>query len=118
MIRRSGENISAAEIESVLGQVEGIDAIACTPVADEMRGEEVCALVVSSSQDQAAAEALVRQSLIEMAYFKAPGWVAFVDDIPKTATNKLQRGEIRKIAADLVEGGAAFDCRALKKRTA
>lgn len=118
VIRRSGENISAAEIESVLGQVEGIDAIACTPVADEMRGEEVCALVVSSSQDQAAAEALVRQSLIEMAYFKAPGWVAFVDDIPKTATNKLQRGEIRKIAADLVEGGAAFDCRALKKRTA
>ena len=83
-----------------------------------MRGEEVCALVVSHTRDKAAAEALVRTALTEMAYYKAPGWVAFVDDIPKTATNKLQRGEIKEIGARLVAEGAAFDCRALKKRTA
>ncbi len=118
VIRRSGENISAAEIESLLGRHPAIDAIACTPVPDQMRGEEVCALVVSDRRNRKAAEALVRWSLAEMAYFKAPGWLAFVDDIPKTATNKLQRGEIKTIGARLVAEGSAFDCRALKKRTA
>lgn len=118
VIRRSGENISSAEVESVLGMAPGIEAIACAPVADALRGEEVCALVVSSACNRATAEALVRHSLVEMAYFKAPGWVAFVDQIPKTATNKLQRGEIRKLADRLVATGDAFDCRALKRRTA
>ena len=37
-----------------------------------------------------------------LAYFKVPGWIAFVDAIPVTATQKLQRGEIRTLAARIV----------------
>jgi acyl-coenzyme A synthetase/AMP-(fatty) acid ligase len=118
VIRRSGENISAAEVESVLGRNPAVRAIACAPVADEMRGEEVCALVVADGRDRPAAEALVRWSLAQRAYSPAPGWVAFVDELPRTATEKLQRGAIRELADGLVAGGAAHDCRALKRRTA
>jgi acyl-coenzyme A synthetase/AMP-(fatty) acid ligase len=51
-----------------------------------------------------------------MAYYKAPGWVAFVEDLPVTATEKLQRGEIRARVADVMAKGHAYDTRPLKVR--
>ena len=46
VIRRSGENISAVEVESVLLQHPGIAAVGVTAVPDEVRGDEVMACVV------------------------------------------------------------------------
>ena len=41
MIRRAGENISAFEVESVVGGIEGVAEVAALPVSDDIRGEEV-----------------------------------------------------------------------------
>ena len=50
------------------------------------------------------------------AYFKCPGWIAFVPVLPTTATQKLQRGAVRELGANLLGTAACFDLRPLKRR--
>ena len=58
-----------------------------------------------AEQRQQLAAALVDHALGQLAYFKAPGYVAFVDALPLTLSQKIQRGELRDGA------GAARQCR-------
>jgi acyl-coenzyme A synthetase/AMP-(fatty) acid ligase len=90
--------------------------VAATP--DQVRGDEVVALIIAtrSGADQTTAEEIVRWSLDQMAYYKAPGWVGFVDQLPLTATEKIQRGGLKELVAELMGKGAFHDMRALKKR--
>ncbi len=59
---------------------------------------------------------IVAHVLGELAYFKAPGYVAFVDALPLTATNKVQRGELKTWARDLPGTPRCIDTRHLKQR--
>jgi len=124
IVRRSGENISVVEVESVLDAFDDVAGVAVAPVPDDVRGEEVCALVnlkhgsPADAEDAAAtAKEIVARCVARLAYFKAPGYVAFVDTLPVTATQKLQRGETRAMAARLVREGAAIDLRELKTQS-
>lgn len=118
IIRRSGENIAAVEVEGVLMQHAAVRACVVLPVPDEMRGDEVMILVVTDqTPDRALAEALHDHAAAALAYFKAPGWVAFVEDIPRTASQKIQRQAVRMLGRTLVEHGAAFDLRTRKRRS-
>jgi acyl-CoA synthetase (AMP-forming)/AMP-acid ligase II len=120
LIRRSGENISALEVEGVLQKHPAVSQIGVTSVRDVERTEEVIACVVPApgvTLDMAAAESIVQWCLERIAYFKAPGWVAFRDAIPVTATLKIQRAELKKLAETLPGQTGVFDTRHLKKRT-
>jgi crotonobetaine/carnitine-CoA ligase len=82
-----------------------------------MRDEEVLAVVVPApgvSADAACAQALTAHCLSELAYYKAPAWVVFRDELPVTSTNKLQKHRI--FGKDEDPRAAAIDCRGLKKR--
>ncbi len=117
IIRRSGENIAAVEVEAVLMQSPFVASCAVAPVADEIRGEEVMALVVpteSTSANQELAEALVHHCLGALAYYKAPGYIAFPGSLPMTGSQKIQRGKVKRLCTELLEQGACFDVRALK----
>ena len=118
IVRRSGENIAVLEVESVLQRQEGVRATAVTPVPDELRGEEVFAFIVADTADStekaALAERILRESAALIAYHKLPGYVAFVAELPLSATKKLARGEIKQLAAKAVDDGTALDLRPLK----
>ncbi|MBU6269907.1 MAG: AMP-binding protein [Betaproteobacteria bacterium] len=117
MIRRSGENISAGEVEAVLAAHPLVHRVAVMAVPDEMRDEEVLAVVVPSpgvNGDAACAQALTRHCLAELAYYKAPAWVVFRDELPVTSTNKLQKHRI--FGRDEDPRASAIDCRGIKKR--
>jgi acyl-coenzyme A synthetase/AMP-(fatty) acid ligase len=119
VIRRSGENIAAAEVESVLRQHPLVREAACAAVPDALRGEEVLACIVANGTiDDAphAAGDIVAFALHELAYFKVPGYVAFVAALPLTATNKVQRGELKAWAAALPGTPGCIDTRHLKRR--
>jgi acyl-coenzyme A synthetase/AMP-(fatty) acid ligase len=121
VIRRSGKNIAAVEVESVLRRHPGVREVAVAATPDAVRGDEVLACVVPAEPlDEAAradlAQALVALCLEHLAYFKAPGWVAFVDALPLTPTQKVQRGELRALAATLPGTAGCINTRALKKR--
>ncbi|MBA2399220.1 MAG: AMP-binding protein [Bradyrhizobium sp.] len=122
VIRRSGENISAVEVESVLMQHPSIRQVAVAPAPDPMRGDEVFACVVSegelpdaASRNRIAAD-LVAWSLSRLAYYKAPGYVAFVPALPLTSTQKIQRGALKELVATTIDSDQCVDTRPLKKR--
>ena len=112
IVRRSGENIAVVEVEGALLHLPDVTAAAVAPVPDDIRGEEVMALIVAPGADADAAERIARASADTLAYHKVPGWIAFVDTLPTTATQKLQRAEIRRLAQALLP--EAHDLRALK----
>jgi acyl-CoA synthetase (AMP-forming)/AMP-acid ligase II len=119
VIRRSGENIAAAEVESVLRQHPLVREAACAAVPDTLRGEEVLACIVAREtigDELSAAADIVAFALRELAYFKVPGYVAFVAALPLTATNKVQRGELKTWAAALPGTPGCVDTRHLKRR--
>jgi acyl-coenzyme A synthetase/AMP-(fatty) acid ligase len=94
-----------------------ITSVAVTSVPDPVRGDEVFALIVPRARgDAALAEEITRWCLTQLAYYKAPGYIVFTDELPLTATQKIQRGELKTLAATLVDG--AHDMRTLKKRRA
>jgi acyl-CoA synthetase (AMP-forming)/AMP-acid ligase II len=124
VIRRSGENISAVEVESVLLQHPRVKAAAVAAVPDAVRGDEVLACIVGdgiaadADARRAAAADIVDWCLARLAYYKAPGYVAFVDALPLTASQKVQRGELRTLAAAVIGQSHCVDTTAMKKRTA
>ncbi len=121
VIRRSGENIAATEVESVLRRHPLVRDIACTGVPDELRGEEVLACIVPRdvpADPAGCAREIVTLALDELAYFKAPGWIVFAEALPLTSTNKIQRGELKFWARSQPGAAGCIDTRALKKRQA
>lgn len=118
IIRRSGENIAAVEVETILNRHPAVAQCAVAPAEDSLRGEEVAVLVrpASGSGDAEAALALVEWALGEMAYYKVPGWIGFVDDLPLTGTAKIQRGALRALVAEGLAAGRFHDMRAHKRR--
>ena len=122
IIRRSGENIAALEVEAVLSRHEAPRIAAVTPVPDEIRGEEVMACVILNDVNQATEQtalSLFEHANSELAYYKTPGYVAFVETMPLTATQKPKRNEIKQLARNLLEqknDGTVFDLRTLKKK--
>jgi acyl-CoA synthetase (AMP-forming)/AMP-acid ligase II len=118
VIRRSGENIAAVEVETVLNRNPLVRQAAVAATPDQVRGDEVVALVIAarSGADRAMAEEIVRWCLEQMAYYKAPGWIGFVDQLPLTATEKIQRRGLKDLVAELMREGSFHDMRALKRR--
>jgi len=123
VIRRSGENISAVEVESVLNQHPAVKTSAVAATPDAVRGDEVLACIVLREDADAAdpaqlAAGIVAHALAQLAYYKAPGYVAFVDALPLTASQKIQRGQLRELAHTLPGQARCIDTRAMKKRQA
>ncbi len=116
VIRRSGENIAAVEVESVLMRHPGVAAAAVAPVPDDMRGDEVFACIKTDDPSEAMAIEIVEWALDQMAYYKVPGYVAFVDQLPLTSTQKVQRAELKVLAAERLKDPATINTTHLKKR--
>lgn len=121
MIRRSGQNIPAAEVENGLRGHPAVAEVACLPVPDELRQEEVMACIVAPPGVETSARTahdLMDWALERVAYFKAPGWIVFLDDIPTTVSQKLQKDRIFEKGEDPRLRPRCFDMRDRKKRPA
>lgn len=92
MIRRSGENIAAREVEDVLLAHAAVRLAAVVGVPDEIRGEEVKAYVVApgASEDDLSAWCSER-----LAAFKVPSLWEFRDDLPLTASHRVEKAKLR-----------------------
>jgi acyl-CoA synthetase (AMP-forming)/AMP-acid ligase II len=123
IIRRSGENIAAVEVEGILGKHPRVAQCAVIAVKDELREEEVFACVVphaSEGTGEAERAALVESLLAfgseSLAYHKLPGWLLFMDDIPKTASQKMMKYAIFPPDVDPRQLPGVLDLRDRKKR--
>ena len=120
IIRRSGENIAAAEVEALLQTHPLVDQVAVLAAPDEIREEEVLACVVLREEGQADVDAAVRTLFdfchARLAYYKAPGWMWVTDRIPTTATQKIQKHQIFEQGTDPRGLPGMRDLRSWKKR--
>jgi hypothetical protein len=62
------------------------------------------------------AASICRHALERLAYFKAPAYIAFVDALPLTVSQKIQRGDLRELAKKLPGSPNCFDMRQMKRR--
>ena len=117
VIRRSGENIAAVEVEEVLMEHPAVKAVGVAAVPDDVRGDEVFACVVADIERDdwpGVSKDIVGHCLDRLAYYKAPAYLARVDTLPLTPTEKIQRAELKQLAAGLLADGRALDLRAMK----
>jgi fatty-acyl-CoA synthase len=95
MIISGGENVYPAEVESALLELPGVLEAAVIGVPDATWGEAGLAVLVVAPDAERDAEA-VRAALRErLAGFKVPRQVAFTDELPKTATGKIRKPDLR-----------------------
>jgi len=104
MIRRSGENISAAEVEETIASHPAVRMAACVPVPDEVRGEEVKAYVVLREGESVEPAALNAHCEARLAYFKVPRYWTFVDDLPRTPSERIAKHVLTGGVKDLRDG--------------
>src|SRR5216117_1437906 len=95
VIISGGENISSVEVEGVLLRHPAVQEAAVVGLADAKWGEAPHAFVVLKPGTSATAEELRGFTRERLAHFKAPHTVTFVDDLPKTATGKIQKFVLR-----------------------
>jgi non-ribosomal peptide synthetase component E (peptide arylation enzyme) len=101
IIIRGGRNIDINEVEAALAQIPHIAQVCVVPVPDEMLGERVAALVVSTGPGLSLAQ--VTESLEAAGFPKAkwPEFVFAVPDLPQNRVGKLSRPDAVRLAADL-----------------
>jgi crotonobetaine/carnitine-CoA ligase len=119
IIRRSGENISAAEVEAVLLAHPDVAQAAVIGVADAVREQEALACITTVPGivvGPALARAITAYCVEKIAYYKAPGWIIFVDELPTTGTQKIQKHRLFVAGEDPTAREDVHDVRDLKTR--
>jgi crotonobetaine/carnitine-CoA ligase len=99
MIRRSGENIAAREVEDVLLGHPAVQLVAVTSVPDDLRGEEVKAHVVAAAEP---AE-LAAYCTDRLASFKVPRYWEFRDDLPRTPSERVAKHRLDEVTAPVYD---------------
>ncbi len=94
-IRRRGENISAYEVEMLIARHPCVLEVAAVPVASELSEDEVMVFVVCRDGHQVGAEELVRFANRNMAHFMVPRFVHFIETMPKTASEKIEKYKLK-----------------------
>lgn len=96
VIVTGGENVSSLEVEKALLSHPAILEAAVVPVPDEKWGEVPKALVVLKMGARAGEIELIEHCRTRLAHYKCPRSVEFLESLPKTATGKVLKKDLRK----------------------
>jgi fatty-acyl-CoA synthase len=96
MVIRGGENVYPREIEEFLFRHPKIEAVQVVGVPDAKYGEELCAWVKLKAGERATAEELQSFCKGQIAHYKIPRYIHFVDTFPMTVTGKVQKFLMRE----------------------
>jgi len=97
MIITAGYNVYPAEIERVLAAHPAVAMVAVGPVHDKVKGELARAYVVRRADAQATEAELIDYCRHQLAAYKLPRSIRFVDHLPQTSTGKVMRRELRNL---------------------
>ena len=97
-IRRRGENISAAEVELVVGRYPGVTEVAVYPIPSEIPGgeDELMLALVAAPGGSLDLKLVAEFADAELPRFARPRYLEILADLPKTATGKVQKAVLRK----------------------
>ncbi|GAA7770091.1 MAG: AMP-binding protein [Burkholderiaceae bacterium] len=95
MLIRGGENVYPREIEEFLFRHPKVQSVQVFGVPDEKYGEEVCAWIVLKPGQSATDEEIRNYCRDQIAHYKIPRYIRFVDEMPMTITGKVQKFVMR-----------------------
>jgi len=95
LIISGGENVSSIEVEGMLYKHQAVLEAACIAIPHEQWGETIAAIVVLKPEMTATEAEIIEFCRANMAHFKCPRVVSFVDALPRTATGKIQKNVMR-----------------------
>jgi len=96
MVIRGGENIYPREVEEFLFTHPAVEQAAVVGLPDAKYGEELCMWVKLKAGAAATAEELRAFCRANLAHYKVPRYVKFVDEFPQTVTGKIQKFKVRE----------------------
>ncbi len=96
IIVSGGENISSLDVEKVLAAHSDVYEAAVIPVPDQKWGEVPMALVVAKPGSKLGEVELIEFCRARLAHYKCPQSIEFCESLPKTATGKVLKRELRK----------------------
>ena len=95
VIKHGGYSVFAAEVEAALEEHHAVAEAAVVGVTDERKGEVPCAAVRLTDGGDLSEEALVAWAGERLSDYKVPKQVRFVDDLPRTGTEKVRKADVR-----------------------
>jgi len=95
IIRRRGENISGAEIDRVVDDHPAVVRSAAIPVPSELGEDEILVAIVAKPSAPVSAAEIAAWCQARLATIKVPRYVVFVDALPTTATERVQKFQLR-----------------------
>jgi crotonobetaine/carnitine-CoA ligase len=95
MIKRSGENVSAGEVEDVILQHPAVFECAVIGLPDKLRDESIVAVVVQHQGRHISEHDLIEFCAARLAKFRVPQTIIFEKSLPKTSVGKIQKHLIR-----------------------
>ena len=98
MVVTGGVNVYTKEVEAVLYEHAAVREAAVFGVADDNWGERVTAAVALKPGASATAEELVAHCRHQLASFKLPKRIVFLDELPKNPSGKILKRELRTLA--------------------
>lgn len=101
LIKRGGENISSTQVESVIRTCPGVLDVCVVSVPDAIRDEAMVAVVVAQPGEPLTAETIQAHCRAQLAPFKVPEQVVFVEALPRTSVGKIQKNIVRQQLAAL-----------------
>lgn len=104
IIRRGGENVSAAAVEHVIVNHPEVMDAAVIPVPDNIRGEEIKAYMVLKEGGTATYEEIAEYCEENLGAFKVPRYYEFRESLPKTPSERVQKRKLIEEKEDLTEG--------------
>src|SRR5690606_10571522 len=96
MVIRGGENVYPREIEEYLFRHPKIEDVQVIGVPDPKYGEEICAWIKPRAGVSLTRDEVIDFCKGQIAHYKIPRYVKFVDGFPMTVTGKIQKFEMRK----------------------
>jgi crotonobetaine/carnitine-CoA ligase len=97
-IRRRGQNISSFEVEQMILRHEAVVDVAAFPVSSEMSEDEVMVCVVVKPGSTLDEPTLIEHCQSNMSYYMVPRYVAFRPDLPRNASEKVMKYQLRSEA--------------------
>ena len=104
MIKSGAENIYPIEVEQVIAALPGVVEVGVIGVPDEQWGETVAAFVVKSPGARVDADGVIAHCRAQLASYKKPRHVLFVESLPRNTTNKVDKNALREQFAKLGPG--------------
>jgi acyl-CoA synthetase (AMP-forming)/AMP-acid ligase II len=104
MIVSGGENVFPQEVEDLLARHEAVSEIAAIGVDDLEFGQRLRAFVVLERGKQVSEDELKSYVKANLARYKVPREIVFLDELPRNATGKVLKRELRQLEADTAGG--------------